>query len=757
LGKRGVAVLAGGLSFVGTADATELITDGSFENTTPSSSAVVKVGGKANPGLGGGWSTFSTYLYSTLYTAQGPTGSGLQYLRPYPSGVQGVAQSSDTVTQLVSLTATTTLTPSKIDSGQGRYTMSAWFSSYESQGDYSDLTLEFLDDSNAVVGDSIPLGGIDFVANLPITGNTKDPNAKDWGQDSRDGTIPTGARLARVTIKSTSVVGSPDGYVDLVSLDAVDTAAATPTVAKAIPQDNAANVGPVVNLDITLQDRSTAVNTNSIQLFLDSILVSATIQKPDTNTLVHFAAGLLPALSAHTYQIIFADNGTPAVSQTNQFRFTVADYLTLPASLGSPLGSEDASKPGFNVGVYQVDTLVTDPPATQNDLPASISFDEGVLAGLAGPNVADLTGAAEGNTYAVDGFIDWINSSGTTANFPNDQPFPGIPGINGSEDSFVDEIKTFVRFPAAGFYQMGVNNQDPFRLTAATNGFQRLAIVAATNSFIPSVVIATNLIQLQFGGALPLTPLTAPVAYATPSGNPDDACLIGVNAALAGKIVLLDRGGTNCDSAFKAEQAQIAGAVAVLEITPGDQGFPFRLNNDVNANVHIPVLVIAENYGGSLLKSYLTNGTAVTATIRGDPSPAIAEWDGTKDFGAADATAGFAVPAAGIYPMRLVASHGSRNANLEWFSIQPDGTKILINDTNNPNALRSFRARTVAAASPFFNAPTLSAAGVSISWTGTGTLEETTALPGNWSTSPSQTNPQTVPATGVTKFYRIRQ
>jgi len=74
LGKRGVAVLAGGLSFVGTADATELITDGSFENTTPSSSAVVKVGGKANPGLGGGWSTFSTYLYSTLYTAQGRPG-----------------------------------------------------------------------------------------------------------------------------------------------------------------------------------------------------------------------------------------------------------------------------------------------------------------------------------------------------------------------------------------------------------------------------------------------------------------------------------------------------------------------------------------------------------------------------------------------------------------------------------------------------------------------------------------------------------
>jgi len=82
----GLAVLAGGLAFVGSAEATELITDGSFENTSPSSNPIVKVGGSDNPGVGGGWSTFSTYLYSTLYTMPGPAGSGLQFLRPYPSG-----------------------------------------------------------------------------------------------------------------------------------------------------------------------------------------------------------------------------------------------------------------------------------------------------------------------------------------------------------------------------------------------------------------------------------------------------------------------------------------------------------------------------------------------------------------------------------------------------------------------------------------------------------------------------------------------
>ncbi|PYJ59423.1 MAG: hypothetical protein DME24_12810 [Verrucomicrobia bacterium] len=289
------------------------------------------------------------------------------------------------------------------------------------------------------------------------------------------------------------------------------------------------------------------------------------------------------------------------------------------------------------------------------------------------------------------------------------------------------------------------------RATSRSLGFRE-----RTNVVIPCVAIATNITQLQFGGGLPSTALTAPVAYATPSGNPDDACLIGTNSSLAGKIVLLDRGATNCDSAFKAEQAQLAGAVAVLQITPEDTGFPFRLG-DINTNVRIPVLVIADSYGAALLKSYLTNGIAVTATIRGDGSPRIAEWDGPKGFGAVDVTVGFAVPAAGVYPMRLVAGQGSGAADLEWFSIKPDGTRILVNDTSKPDALLAFRARN-AGAVPVLNVPTLSGANVTVSWTGVGMLEEAaTLVRGPWGASSNQNNPQTIPSAGSAKFYRIRQ
>ena len=110
--------------------------------------------------------------------------------------------------------------------------------------------------------------------------------------------------------------------------------------------------------------------------------------------------------------------------------------------------------------------------------------------------------------------------------------------------------------------------------------------------------------------------------------------------------------------------------------------------------------------------------------------------------------------------MRLVAGHGgspgSLNADLEFFSILPDGTRILVNDTSNPNALLAFRARTVVTL-PVMNPPVLANGQVTISWTGAGTLQEATAVTGSWNPAPSQNNPQTVPTTGAGKFYRIQQ
>jgi hypothetical protein len=756
----GLAALAGGLAFVGSAEAVELVIDGGFENTADAPGfTTVGIGGLTHPGVNGGWSIFSTYKYSTSYTMPLTNGiganiGGAQFLRPYPAGAYGVNNSSQTVTQLVSLTATTTLTPAKIDAGLGAFTMSAWFSTYLNQNDYSDLTLTFQDTSGAVVGSPVALGGSTFVANLDSGDNGRYLNARFWGHDSQGATIPVGARFAKVLIHATALVGlGADGYVDLVSLNVVDLSTTTPVLASANPPDNAVSVGPVVTIDVQLQDRLTAVNTNSIRMYLDGLQVAPIIQKPDTNTTIHYVAGLLPSLSPHTYAVAFSDNGVPVATQSNYFRFTVASYLSLPPSLASPLGSEDPTKPGFNVNVYQVDTLV-DPAATNVNIPDSIGFDESLLAGLAGPNVGDLSTAASGNAFVVPTVAHWANSSGTTPNFPNPDTFPGIPGTTFSEDNFVDDIRTFVRFPTSGYYQMGVNNNDNLRLSAGNMGVLTLKLVAPTNTAIPCVPIATNITQLLFGGALPFAPLTTPVVYATPSGNPDDSCNVSTNTSLAGKIALLDLGSTNCTSADDAYQAQLAGAVAVLATTPGDTGFPSRLGNN-DPRVTIPVLVIGENYGGLLLKSFLTNRVAVTATILGDAAPRVAEWDGPKGFGNVDVLAGFGVPAAGVYPLRLVAGHANGAADLEWFSIMPNGTRILVNDTTNPNALLAFRARNAGAA-PVLSSQAVSGGSVRISWTGIGMLEVADSIQGPWYTAPDQSNPQSVPHNGQMKFFRVR-
>jgi hypothetical protein len=106
--------------------------------------------------------------------------------------------------------------------------------------------------------------------------------------------------------------------------------------------------------------------------------------------------------------------------------------------------------------------------------------------------------------------------------------------------------------------------------------------------------------------------------------------------------------------------------------------------------------------------------------------------------------------------MRLVAGHSTGGANLEWFSILPDGTRVLLNDTSNTNALLAYQALVIIDHfPPTMNPPTLANGFITLSWN-YGVLQEATSLGGQWSDSANQTNPQTIPASGPMKFYRIR-
>ena len=298
--RIGLSILAGGLSFVGSANAVDLVVDGSYESSTNNVSGFIGHGGNDAAGLDGGWTRFSTYTYSANYTQAGLAGSGQVYLRPYPTSYD--ADSSQTVSQTNSLTRA--ITTAQIDASQGHYSFSAGFSCYLGQNDYSDLTLQFLDASFNGVGSPINIGGLAFVTALPGgSGN------RAWGKDTGSGPVPPGARYAAITSVSHALGGLPDGYVDLVALD-VTAGFVNVQLGSASPANNATAVSPGAAISLSFQDGTQPLNTNSIQFTYDGSPTTPIILKPGaTTTVVYDPPGLLAAFSVHTYKIAFNNSG----------------------------------------------------------------------------------------------------------------------------------------------------------------------------------------------------------------------------------------------------------------------------------------------------------------------------------------------------------------------------------------------------------------------------------------------------------------
>ena len=120
------------------------------------------------------------------------------------------------------------------------------------------------------------------------------------------------------------------------------------------------------------------------------------------------------------------------------------------------------------------------------------------------------------------------------------------------------------------------------------------------------------------------------------------------------------------------------------------------------------------------------------------------------------------VQEAGIYPFRLLWYEGGGTAAAEWFSIDPVDaldapnypaiTRTLINDTNTPAGLPSYRKTTT----PPVLTSTLSGTNVIISWTGFGWLESATNVTGPY-VDIAGASPKTVPATAGETYYRVRR
>lgn len=120
--------------------------------------------------------------------------------------------------------------------------------------------------------------------------------------------------------------------------------------------------------------------------------------------------------------------------------------------------------------------------------------------------------------------------------------------------------------------------------------------------------------------------------------------------------------------------------------------------------VHVPGIAAGDNYAQEIL-TYIDlpagvvgmgvnsdDGFRTTAGVFGDVFAAgtvVGEVNGGR--GAADSIFYFNVPEAGVYPFRTIWFEGGGDSSVEWFTVNEDGTKDLINGTA-ATARKAYRA-----------------------------------------------------------------
>jgi hypothetical protein len=107
-----------------------------------------------------------------------------------------------------------------------------------------------------------------------------------------------------------------------------------PVIVKVVPAAGATQVSPGVVVEVTIEDAETAVKPDTVKLWFDGSEVAAQLAKNNaTNVVSYDPPGLLAALSAHSFKLVYGDTGAPTTYKTNEYQFTVGDYVNrvLPA------------------------------------------------------------------------------------------------------------------------------------------------------------------------------------------------------------------------------------------------------------------------------------------------------------------------------------------------------------------------------------------------------------------------------------------
>ena len=540
--------------------------------------------------------------------------------------------------------------------------------------------------------------------------------------------------------------------------------AAPPFVSLAKPPLDDNQVLANLDLQYDLTDDSTSVNVGSIALTVNGVLRSPTITH--SGNVTHIVQAHPPALwPAGTNTVSLAFQDSAGAGYTYNYTFVVSPYATLPTNVRTVPGS--GFNPGFRLKAFQTaNTNILN--GWKNITQMAIEAVEGFYAG----NEADLTAFTHNGEFVETGVINYSqNSAGAvtdngdfrSTDSPTPHPdaaFPGLPGLEvATMDNDAIQAKTFVEFPSAGFYIMGVNSDDGFRVAVGDRmgpGRSMLSVLAPAGLAGDYLAMQTS-VGIQdgaFGGPLPTPPI---IGQAVLSDPPWPSSLPNNASALAGRIAILHRDPSGGVAAHSAN-AQAAGAVAVVVVDQDDLG-PTRQPGvwGGTANVTIPVVMIDYNAGTNLIAHATTTASSPIVMSIGDGSNLkLGEFNGGR--GSADTVFGVNVPQAGLYPLWLVWENAGGDANCEWFTVDPaTAVKTLINDP--ASSVKAWTARSFSVGARF-NPPVVSGGSLNLSWTGSGELEQACSAAGPWFQAVNQNNPQSVPLNtpGIGQtFFRIRQ
>lgn len=150
------------------------------------------------------------YAYSSNYsgTPNPPAAGAYHY-----SGGFGVdtalPETQITITQSINLAAGAT--GALIPTGNARYDLRGFFSTYLNSADVSSVVATFLNASNVAVG-TATIGGPAFLSQVPVRAGQK-----DWGHDAVWGLLPAATRSVRIDLRAEVTQTNHDGYVDLVN------------------------------------------------------------------------------------------------------------------------------------------------------------------------------------------------------------------------------------------------------------------------------------------------------------------------------------------------------------------------------------------------------------------------------------------------------------------------------------------------------------------------------------------------------------